>query len=92
MHPGKLVADIGHLKEAFVQPGCPQCLPEKRFMGPGRTCGNHHSIEIFLQYAPADQVLGVLGTGKKGLLHKNDVRKRLGIPRHIVYVDYLSNV
>jgi hypothetical protein len=61
-------------------------------MGPGRTCGDYYSIEIFLQYALADQILGVLGTGKKGLLHKNDVRKRLSISRHIVYVHNLSNV
>jgi hypothetical protein len=40
MHPGIMVADIGHLKKVFVQAGIIHSFLEQRLMGTGGT-GRH---------------------------------------------------
>ena len=37
VHPGTLVADVGHFKQVRVQPGLLQCFLKKLFVGARRT-------------------------------------------------------
>ena len=66
MDPGDLVAYIDHLKEAFVQPRCPERLAEKRFVGSGRACGDYDPVEIFLDVCACESTPASPGNRQKG--------------------------
>ena len=45
MHPGILIADVGHFKQVFVQAAAFHGILENRFMGLGTAGRNNHSIQ-----------------------------------------------
>ena len=46
VHPGILVADVGHLKQILVQAGVDQRLPEQGLVGDGGASRHHHPVEV----------------------------------------------
>ena len=65
VHPGILVADIGHLKEVLVQPGIDHGLPEQGLVGDGRAGRHHHPVELLFFDDLGHVHLGVLGAGEE---------------------------
>jgi hypothetical protein len=78
VHPGILVADIGHLEEVFVQASLADGLLEERFMGARRAGGHHHPVDIFSSDHLFHFVLGVLGAGEQVVLYVHHVGQRCG--------------
>ena len=48
MHPGVLVADVGHFEEVLVEPGGLESLSEQGLMGSGRTGGHDDAVQPLL--------------------------------------------
>ena len=65
VHPGVLVADIGHLEEVLVEPGVDQGLPEQGLVGDGRAGRHHHPVELLFLDDLGHGHLGILGAGKE---------------------------
>src|SRR3972149_9782977 len=92
MHPGTLIADIGHLEEVFIKPHLANRLPEKRLMGARRTGSHDHAVEIMLINSRFDLFLGILRAGVEVFIHIYDLGKRPGIFLHLRDIDDSSYV
>ena len=76
VHPGALVADVGHLEEVLVEAGVAQHVLEDGLVGGGTAGRHHHPVEIMLLDHLHHLGLGVLGAGEEvglGVLHVGDV-------------------
>ena len=82
VHPGALVADVGHLEEIRVQPRLPDGLLEQRLVGPGRTGGHDHAVQVVLQDLLLDDLLGVRGAGVHVVHGVDHPRKPPGVLGH----------
>ena len=86
MHPGAMLTDVGHLEEVLVNAAFAAGVAEKRLMGSGCACRNHHPVEAFFP----DRIcyfLGIVrGTGKNAFLRMNHIVQGRGVldnRRHI---------
>jgi hypothetical protein len=61
VHPGALLADIGHLKEGAVQSRLLARGPEKRLVGARRTTSHHNPIQTLLGDGLLDPLLPFSG-------------------------------
>ncbi len=82
VHPAALVPDVGHFEEIAVQSGILQGSLKSRFMGSGRTRGDHHPVEVMLNYFLFDFLLGILGAGIQIVLSINHMIQSAGIIPH----------
>ena len=48
VHPGALIADVGHLEEVLVETRLADRLLEQRLVGPRRAGGDDHPVEAML--------------------------------------------
>ena len=81
MHPGALVADIGHVKQVSVHAGITDGFLKQRFVGPGCTGSHHNAVEFLFANDFNHFVLGVLTAGEKVLFGIHDMRQGSGIVR-----------
>ena len=68
MHPGVLVADVGHFEEVGVEARLPDGLLEHGHVGPGGAGGHHHPVELVLLDEIQNLTLGVRGAGEQVLV------------------------
>ncbi len=73
MHPGALVADVGHIEQVRIQAGRAQAVAEYRLMGQRRTAGDDHAVGAQLSHLLGDSRHAVLGTGIERVFGMNDV-------------------
>ena len=92
VHPGILVADVGHLKQILVQAGVDQGLPEQGLVGDGGASRHHHPVEVVFLDDPGHVDLGVLGAGEQVVFHVGHVGQRLGVFRQLRHVDDAADV
>ena len=81
-----MVADIGHLKQVFIQSGVDQGFLEQWFMGLGRTGCDDNPIQVLFLDDLADGLLGILGTGVqviRGIFDVGQGCRIFGNGRHI---------
>ena len=79
MHPGALIADVGHLEEVLVEARLPDRLLEQGLVGARRTGGNHHAVESVLVDRLLHLFLGILRAGVEVLIHVHHAGKRSGV-------------
>ena len=87
-----MIANVGHFKEIFVEPGIPKGLLKQGFMGPGGAGRHHDAIELLLFDDLFHLVLGVLGAGEKIFFNKVDTGQGAGIFRHLRDIDDAADV
>ena len=75
MHPGVLVADIGHLEQIPVQAAGLQGLHEHRGMGFRTAGGDDHPIQLVLEDLILDLGLGILAAGEEVVVDKDYARQ-----------------
>jgi hypothetical protein len=75
VHPGVLVADVGHIKEIGVEAHLLDGLLEHGHVGPGAAGGHHHPVELVFGDGRQDLVLGVGGTGEQVLVGQDHPRQ-----------------
>src|SRR5208283_2501512 len=90
--PGILVADIGHLKEVFVQTAVFESLLEKRLMGPGRTGRYDDPVEPVLFYDLLHFLLAVLGAGEEVVGSVDHIRKSCGVLCNVLNIHHRGDV
>ncbi len=73
MHPGALVADIGHFKEVLVQSCFPAGVSEERLVSPRTARCHYDTVQVLLIYQPGNLLLSVSRTGIKVVLCINNV-------------------
>ena len=73
VHPGTLVADVGHLKQIGIEAGLCHRVAEQRLMGSRGAGGHHHPIQIVFSDLLLDPILGIVGAGVKIVLRVHDV-------------------
>ena len=83
MHPGALIADIGHLEKIFVEAHLPNRFLKERLMGARRAGGDHHPVQMMLIDCLFDLLLRILRTGIEVFIHVFHVRQRAGIFLHL---------
>ena len=77
VHPGALVANIGHLKEILVEAGAAQHILEDGLVGGGAAGRHHHPVQVVLGDLFHHLGLGILGAAKEVIL---DIRHIGNIP------------
>ena len=92
VHPGVLVADIGHLQEIGIEPRLPEGVLEQGFVGPGGAGRNHDAVQIEFLDPGGNEHLGVGGAGEEVVLHADDVGQGPGIVRHCFDVHHPGDV
>ena len=92
VHPGVLVADIGHFKEILVQTRVDQGLPEQGLVGDGGASRHHHPVKVVFLDDFGHIDLGVLGAGEQVVFHVRHVGQRPGIFRQLRHADDAADV
>ena len=76
VHPGTLVADVGHLEQELVQARFPDRLAEHGLVRAGRTGGHDHAVQAVLLDGLFDLFLGILRAGVEIFVGVDDIRQR----------------
>ena len=92
MSPGALIANIGHFKEPRVESGFPERFLKKWFVGPGRTGGHHHPVELMLLDHLLDPLLGILRAGEEILFNKGDAGEAPGVFHHLRDINHPADI
>ena len=92
VHPGALVADVGHLEEVLVETRLPDRLLEQGLVGPRRAGGDDHPVQAVLLDRLLDLLLGILRAGVEIFVHVHHVGKRAGVLLHAGDVDDPADV
>ena len=79
VHPGGLVADVGHFEEVAVEAGLLAVFLEQALVGPGRAGGDHHSGEVVFLDDLAHLHRRVLGAGEEVVRGEHHVGQGLRI-------------
>ena len=77
VHPGTLVADVGHFEQVRVQPGFAQGFAEQRLVRPRGAGGHHDAVEPVLMDHVLDVGQARVGTGEHGVGRQHHVRLML---------------
>ena len=86
VHPGALIANIGHFKKIFVDPRIEYRFLKERFMGAGRAGRYNHPIQILLFNNLGYLFLGILGAAEEIIFSKDDIGQGFGV------FDYIRNL
>ena len=73
MHPGTLVADVGHVEEVRVQPGLAQRFAEQRLVRARRAGRHHDAVEPVLMNHFLDVRQARVRTGEHGVRRQHHV-------------------
>ena len=92
VHPGALVADVGHLKQVGIETGLGQRVAEQRLVGSRGARGYHHPIQIMFGDLLLDPILSIVGAGIKIVLRIHDVGQRLRIFHDVRDVDHAGDI
>ena len=92
MHPGILIANIGHFKKILVQAAGFDGLHKNRLVGFGRTGGHNNPVELVFFDDLLHPILGILAAGEQILSCVNNIRKGFGIFFHVLDVDDSGDV
>jgi len=69
VHPGTLIANIGHLEEVFVDTHIGHSLLKESLMGQGAARSDDHTVQPLLLDDLAHLLLRVLGAAEEVILH-----------------------
>ena len=92
VHPGALVADVGHLKQVGIEAGLGQRVAEQRLVRSRGAGGHHHPIQMVFGDLLLDPILGIVGAGIKIVLRVHDVGQGLGIFHDIRDIDHAGDI
>ena len=92
VHPGVLVADVGHFQEIGVQTRLPQGVLEQGFVGPGGAGRDDDAVEIKLLDLLGNEFLGIGGAGEEIVFHRDDARQAPGVFRQGLDVHHPGDV
>ena len=92
VHPGVLVADVGHLDQVGVERGLAQRVLEERFVGARRAGGDHDPVQPVLGDFLAHELLGVGRAAEEVVLRERHPRQRAGVLHDLVHVDDAGDV
>ena len=92
VHPGILLAQVGHLKEVGVQPRLAECILEQRLVSARRARGHHHAVQPILLDPLPDALLRVLGAGVEIVLGVGYSGQGPGVLHHLGHVHHRADV
>ena len=79
VHPGALIANVGHLQQIGVETGIAQRIAEDRFVGSRRAGGDDDAIQAILVDPPLDLLLVVVSAGIDAVLGEGHVGEVAGV-------------
>ncbi len=92
VHPGVLVADVGHFQQVLVAAGGLEGVHENALVGLGGAGGHHHPVEAVFGDRLLHQLLGVLAAGEEVLAGKHHVRQRARVFHHRFHIHDAGDV
>ena len=92
VHPGTLVADIGHLKQVGIESGFGQRIAEQRLVGSRCAGGHYHPIQIVFGDLLLDPILSIVGAGIKIVLRVHNVRQCFRIFHDVRDINHAGDI
>jgi hypothetical protein len=92
VHPGVLVADVGHFEQILVQARLADGLLKQRLVGARRARGHHHAVDLLLLDDLLDVVLVVLRAGEQVVFHMHHVRQGAGVVAHRRHIGHAADI
>jgi hypothetical protein len=92
VHPGALLADIGHLEAVGIEPHLLGCFTEGRFMQLGRAGSYDHAGQTVLLDGIFDHILPGLGAHVFVLSREGNLREFPQLLGHLLHIHTAGNV
>ena len=92
VHPGVLVADVGHLHQVGVQARLPQGVLEQRLVGTRGAGRDDDPVQPVLADLFRHELLGVGRAAEEVVFGQHHVGQAPGILGHLVHVDHAGDV
>jgi len=92
MHPGILIANVGHLEKIFIETASLEGILEELFMGARRAGRHHYPVQLLFGDDLPDLLLGILGAGKEIVVDENYLGQRCRIGPDFADVDHRADV
>ncbi len=92
MHPGILIADVGHFKEILVEADLEQGFSKQIFVGVWGTGGNQHAVDTLFLDDFRHMHLSVLGASKEVVLYMHHIWQSSGVFSNRGHVHNAANI